>query len=626
MFMGLAAEKYDRQYSDRQLLQRIVAYFAPHRRQMIKLALVILAITGIGLISPLLISRGIDLVGTQPSVAAIVALCSGLLVLSVVNWVCNRTRRRMTVRLMTDVIGQMRNDAFAATIRHDMAFFDEFQSGKVIARITNDTQELSQVTVLISDLISQFTVLLVLVVVLFTISWQLTLALLVMAPLVVFFGWAFRKVARMVTRSGFRAIAEVNSAIQEAVAGIRVAKSFRQEQAIYDRFKQINRRSYDVNLRRGFVLSNVFPTLNALAGLGTAVMTYAGGWIVSGGALSVGAWYLFIISLEQFWFPMTNIASFWSQIQSGLSACERIFALIDAPSSVKQIANAGPSVADSSSRDDLRDGRSSNLGFRLRGEIEFKHVDFRYNAQQRVLHDFSLRIAPGDSVALVGHTGAGKSSIIKLITRFYEFQGGQILVDGRDIRTFDLTAYRRQLGLVSQTPFLFDDTVLNNIRYACPQLTDAQVEAVARRIGDGAWLEALPNGLHTRVGERGQHLSMGQRQLVALARVLAQRPPIFILDEATASVDPFTEKQIQAALNLILADSTSILIAHRLSTVKAVDRIIVLDHGRIIEEGNHEALMARGGHYAVLYATYFRHQTADFNAEVFGRLKSAARA
>lgn len=626
MFMGLAAEKYDRRYSDRQLLQRMAVYFAPHRRRMIKLALVILAITGIGLISPLLISRGIDLVGTQPSVAAIVALCSGLLVLSVVNWLCNRTRRRMTVRLVTDVIGQMRNDAFAATIRHDMAFFDEFQSGKVITRITNDTQELSQVTVLISDLISQFTVLLVLVAVLFAISWQLTLALLVMAPLVVFFGWAFRKVARMVTRSGFRAIAEVNSAIQEAVAGIRVAKGFRQEQAIYERFKQINRRSYDVNLRRGFVLSNVFPTLNALAGLGTAVMTYAGGWVVSGGALSVGAWYLFIISLEQFWFPMTNIASFWSQIQSGLSACERIFALIDAPSSVKQIDTMRARLETGEAQDGIFDAQFSILNSSLKGEIEFKHVDFRYNAQQRVLHDFSLRIAPGESVALVGHTGAGKSSIIKLITRFYEFQGGQILVDGRDIRTFDLTIYRRQLGLVSQTPFLFDDTVLNNIRYACPQLTDAQVEAVARRIGDGAWLEALPNGLHTRVGERGQHLSMGQRQLVALARVLAQRPPIFILDEATASVDPFTEKQIQAALNLILADSTSILIAHRLSTVKAADRIIVLDHGRIIEEGTHEALMARGGHYAVLYATYFRHQTADFNAEVFGRLKSAARA
>ncbi|MDW8352192.1 MAG: ABC transporter ATP-binding protein [Anaerolineae bacterium] len=617
MFMGLAAEKYDRQYSDRQLLRRMAEYFAPYRGRLIRLVLVILAITAIGLASPLLIARGIDLVGAQPHVGAIVALCIGLLALSVVNWLCNLMRRRMTARLIADVIGQMRNDAFRATIHHDMAFFDEFQSGKVIARITNDTQELAQVTVLISDLISQFTVLLVLIVALFTISWQLTLALLVMAPLVVFLGWAFRRVARMVTRSGFRVIAEVNSAIQEAVAGIRVAKTFRQERAIYDRFRQINRRSYEVNLRRGFVLSNVFPTLNAMAGLGTAVMTYVGGLAAVGGAVSVGAWYLFLVSLEQFWFPMTNIASFWSQIQGGLSACERIFALIDAESSVKQIEqpHAQPTIQP---RVANGDGRP----LALRGEIEFRGVDFRYNDQQQVLRNFSLRIAPGESVALVGHTGAGKSSIIKLITRFYEFQGGQILVDGRDIRTFDLAEYRRQLGLVSQTPFLFNDTVMNNIRYARPDLSDAAVEAVARRIGDGEWIEALPNGLHTQVGERGQHLSMGQRQLVALARVLAQRPPIFILDEATASVDPFTERQIQAALNLILANSTSILIAHRLSTVKSVDRIIVLDRGKIIEEGDHATLMARGGHYAMLYDTYFRHQSADFNAELYQKLKA----
>jgi len=332
-----------------------------------------------------------------------------------------------------------------------------------------------------------------------------------------------------------------------------------------------------------------------------------GGIAVAGGAVSVGAWYLFLISLEQFWFPMTNIASFWSQIQGGLSACERIFALMDAEPSVQQASGV------------LLRPSSSTI---LRGEVEFRCVNFRYNEQQQVLQDFSLCIALGESVALVGHTGAGKSSIIKLIARFYEFQGGEILIDGRDIRSFDLADYRRQLGLVSQTPFLFNDTVLNNIRYARPDMSDAAVEAVARRIGDGEWIEALPVGLQTLVGERGQHLSMGQRQLVALARVLAQHPLIFILDEATASVDPFTERQIQAALDLILADSTSILIAHRLSTVRAVDRIVVLDRGRIIEEGDHDALMARGGHYATLYDTYFRHQSADFNAELYRRMKA----
>jgi ATP-binding cassette subfamily B protein len=622
MFMGLAAERYDRQYTDRQLVQRMAQYFAPFRKRLFILAMFVLAITLFGLLTPILISRGIGLVGTEPTTQVILTLCGALLTLNIVSWLSNVVRRRVTVRLITDVISQMRRDAFYATIHHDMAFFDEFQSGKIITRITNDTQELSQVTVLMSDLISQFTVLFVLVFVLLSISVPLTLALLAMAPFVVFFGWAFRRVARNVTRSGFRAIGEVNTAIQEAVAGIRVSKNFRQEASIYNSFAVVNQKSYEVNLRRGFVLSNVFPTLNMLAGFGTALMVYLGGNAVAAGAITVGAWYLFILSLDQFWFPMTNIASFWSQIQGGLSASERVFALIDAPANVKQIEPASDE-----GRMSRQDGHDASSVMRLasptiRGEIEFQNVDFRYNEQQQVLSDFSLCIEKGESVAFVGHTGAGKSSIIKLITRFYEFQGGRIVIDGHDIRTFELPAYRQQLGLVSQSPFLFNDTVMNNIRYARPEMSDAEVEAIAKRIGEGEWLDGLRNGMQTQVGERGMHLSMGQRQLVALARVLAQKPPIFILDEATASVDPFTEKQIQEALNLILSESTSILIAHRLSTVKAVDRIIVLDHGRIIEEGNHDGLMAKGGHYATLYDTYFRHQSADFNADVFAKMKA----
>jgi ATP-binding cassette subfamily B protein len=229
-----------------------------------------------------------------------------------------------------------------------------------------------------------------------------------------------------------------------------------------------------------------------------------------------------------------------------------------------------------------------------------------------VLEDLSLHIAAGEDLALVGHTGAGKSTIAKLICRFYEFQGGELRIDGRDVRTMDLKEYRRHLGIVPQMPFLFSGTVLDNIRYARPEVGDTEIEALARRIGSGEWLEALPRGLQTEVGERGAQLSMGQRQLVSLMRVLVQKPAIFILDEATANVDPFTEYQIQEALRLILEEATSILIAHRLSTVKAADRIIVLRQGKIIEQGDHNALMARSGHYAELYNTYFRHQSLEY--------------
>jgi ABC-type multidrug transport system fused ATPase/permease subunit len=240
----------------------------------------------------------------------------------------------------------------------------------------------------------------------------------------------------------------------------------------------------------------------------------------------------------------------------------------------------------------------------------------RTNAQRGniawVLKDFSLSIPAGQKLAVVGHTGAGKSSLVKLITRFYEFQGGQILIDGRDIRTLDLGQYRRNVGLVPQAPFLFSGTVAENIRYGRSDANDDDVAVAALKLGGGEWVDDLPNGLQTDVGERGARLSLGQRQLVALARVLLQDPSIFILDEATASIDPFTEEQIQEGLDVVMRGRTSIIIAHRLSTVRTADRIIVLQRGQIIEEGTHRQLLASGGHYAELYNTYFRHQSLDY--------------
>ena len=591
MFGGLNAEAYDRSYSDRVLIARIWRYFSAFRQRMIALAFVTIAMAGFGALTPILVSNGVQSLVQARSDLYLVGLVLVVLLVGVLNWAANWARRRLTARVTGDAVLALRSDAFNASVKHDLSFYDEFQTGKIVSRITSDTQEFAQMVTLVTDLVSQVLTVFILLPILFAIEWRLTLALLAMTPVAYFSASIFRTLARRVTRQGFRAMGEVNAAIQEAVTGIQIAKNFRQEAALYQRFIDINNTSYRVNLRRGFVLANVFPVLNALTGVGTATLVYFGGLATASGDISIGAWYLFVASVDRFWFPVINIAAFWSQFQAGLAAAERVFALIDAEPVVRQTDRLEAPT--------------------LHGEIIFDHVNFRYSTQEAVLNDFSLNIRAGETLALVGHTGAGKSSIAKLIARFYEFQGGAIRIDGQDIRTFDLNSYRKQLGIVSQTPFLFAGNVADNIRYANTEISDREIEDIARQIGGGEWLDVLPNGLLTEVGQRGSRLSMGQRQLVALMRVLAQHPAIFILDEATASIDPFTESQIKDALDLILTTSTSILIAHRLSTVKTADRIIVLRAGRIIEEGSHDRLMQHDGHYAELYNTYFRHQSLD---------------
>jgi ATP-binding cassette subfamily B protein len=591
-FSGLEAEAYDRTYGDRVLARRMAARFRPQARRLWGIAATVVVVSLSYVAFPLFFAQSVNLMAAHGSPSGMWLIAGALFAVGFITWVANWGRRRLTARAVADVMLALRQDAFAATAGHDLSFHDQFSSGRIVSRITSDTQDFAQVMELVTDLLSQFLEAGVMLIVILRIDWRLTLLILGFLPVVMLVALAFRRLARRVTQRGFRAMANVNAAIKEAVTGIAVAKNFRQEDAIYGQFDDVNQVSYRMNVRRGFVLSLVFPTLNVLGGVGTGLIVYLGGLSAAQGLVTLGAWYLFIRSLDSFWFPMLNLSSFWSQVQNGLSAAERVFALIDAEVAVVQTDHKPVPP--------------------LRGEIDFIHLDFHYVAEEEVLEDFSLHIAAGENVALVGHTGAGKTSIAKLVGRFYEFQGGRLLIDGQDIRTFDLQQYRRQLGIVPQAPFLFSGTVMENIRYAAPQATEDMICELAMRVGQGEWLEALPEGLESEVGERGVRLSMGQRQMVSLMRVLAQKPAIFILDEATASIDPFTEMQIQEALRLILAESTSILIAHRLSTVRAADRIIVLEKGRIIEEGNHRSLLAAGGHYADLYNTYFRHQSPEY--------------
>jgi ATP-binding cassette, subfamily B, bacterial len=610
---GLQAEAYDRTYGDRQLVRRIAAYFRPHAATIALVALAVALSSLAATITPLAISRGINALAGNATAQTALALAGLVTVLGALGWLFNFVRQRLAARAVGDVVLALRRDAMRAVLRRDMSFFDQYASGRIVSRVSSDAQDFATVVTLTVDLLSQLVLIGVIAAVMLVVNWRLGLITIASGPVVILVALVFRRIARRAMRQAQRAQAEVNAIVQETISGVAVAKNFRQEAAIYADFEATNNLAYRIQLMRVAVFGSIYPLMNTLAGMGVAVVVYVGGRLVLGKTVSIGDWYLFVQSLTIFFYPITSIASFWSQFQQGLAASERVFALIDADSRVVQSAQAPVE--------------------QLAGSITFEHVDFRYAdeagpgdapaptasqaaqaqpAPALVLEDFSLDIAAGQTLAVVGHTGAGKSSLMKLILRFYEFQSGRLLIDGRDIRTLDLAQYRRQIGLVPQAPLLFTGSVADNIRYGRPDASDAEVAAVARQLGGGSWVDDLPNGLQTDVGERGARLSLGQRQLVALARVLFQNPSILLLDEATASIDPLTEAQIQAGLSVALYGRTSVVIAHRLSTVVAADQIIVLRQGQLIEQGTHTSLLALGGHYAELYQTYFRHQEHDY--------------
>jgi ABC-type multidrug transport system fused ATPase/permease subunit len=590
---GLNAEDYDRSYSDWQLVRRITAYFRPHLGKVGLVACMVALISLAATVTPIVISYGIDTLAGSPQLQPLIGLAALVTILGALGWVFNFVQQRFSARAVGEVVLALREDAFRAVMRRDLSFYDQFASGRIVSRVTSDTQDFATVVTLTIDLLSQLVLVLVISAVMLTQNWRLALVTFTLGPIVILIALGFRRLARRAMQQAQRAQATVNATIQETISGIAVAKNFRQEAAIYGDFRATNELAYRVQLTRVAVFGSIYPLLNTVSGIGVAAIVYIGGLMAISKTITVGEWYLFVQSLAIFFYPITSIASFWSQFQQGLAASERVFALIDDEPLVVQTAQ-------------------EQIG-RLRGAITFEHVTFNYSTgRSAVLQDFSLYIPAGETLAIVGHTGAGKSSLVKLLMRFYEFQSGQLLIDGRDIRTLDLRDYRRQLGLVPQVPFLFSGTVADNIRYGRPGASADEVAAAAHQLGDGSWIDDLPEGLTTDVGERGARLSLGQRQLVALARVLLQDPAILLLDEATASIDPFTEAQVQAALAAVLRGRTSIVIAHRLSTVRAADRIIVLRSGQIIEEGDHEGLLTQGGHYAELYTTYFRHQSLEY--------------
>jgi ATP-binding cassette subfamily B protein len=614
---GLDAEGYDRQYSDGDLFRRILQYFRPQVGRMALVSVAVLSTAALDTLLPIYVSRTLDVLDATPETFNIRVITLTLMVLASLSWVFNGVRQWMASRAIGEVVLKLREDAFDAITQRDMSFFDEYPTGKIVSRVTSDTAALSETVNLTANLVSQLLLVVFLIGYLFSVNVTLTFVTLGIAPFIIAVALAFRVIARRTVTASRRVMATVSALVQETIGGIAVAKTFRKEAQIYREFTDVNNQAYEVNLRSGFTFGSIFPILITIAAIGTGVLVYVGAQIATAenSTLTAGEWYLFIMGVQMFWFPLTSIASFWSQFQLGLAAGERVFALLDAEPKVVQ---SGKQLQPE----------------HIMGEIAFEGVSFAYKDDEPVLTDFSLNIPAGQTLALVGHTGSGKSSIAKLVARYYEFQAGTLRVDGHDIRDLDLKTYREALGIVTQTPFLFDGTVMDNIRYGRMDYvedvgqrdshtdagytvggrhaTDEEVIAVANAVAGGDWLKSLPDGLQTQVGDRGSNLSIGQRQLVAIARVMLENPRILILDEATASIDPLTEALIQEGLEVVLEGRTAIVIAHRLSTIQSADRIIVLNKGAILEEGTHDGLMAAGGHYAELYNTYFRHQSLDY--------------
>ena len=594
-YFGLDEEGYDRIYSDRELFSRILKLFRPYRRSMtIIITFICLSSITYGL-TPYLMSLIIKQLEMPSDPLILIFFIINTLILNSLGYLFNYVNRRTGNRMVYGVCYNLRRQTNLRVLEQDLSFFDKYPTGRIVSRINSDGAKFGRSVSMFTELISSFLIFIIVFIPMIIISPLLTGVFMLIVPFVFAFTLSFRKVARRKSVYGQRSLAQVNAFVQESMAGIQIIKSFRQEESQYDNFQAINKQSYRVNMSRALYLSILFPSLDILVAVLYALLIFFGGNLIIQGDLSGSDIYLFLQSSLLMFSPILQIAGFWAQFQDGLSAAERIFALQDSQSYIKQ----GDYVLDT-----------------IKGRIEFDNLGFEYVPDKPVFKDFNLEIQPGETVAIVGHTGAGKSSLTKILLRLYEFQSGDVRIDGHSIRDISLSEFRRSIGFIPQVPFLWADTIEKNVKYGSPEASHEDVIWALEQSGGMEWIKNLDNGLETFILERGKVLSMGQRQLIVFARVLLQNPSILILDEATASVDPFTEIQIQEAMEKAMQGRSTIIIAHRLTTVRNVDRIIVLDHGTIVEEGNHESLMQRNGYYARLYNTYFRHQSYEFIEDI----------
>jgi len=571
------------QVFDWAVLRRLLAYVRPYRRVFIGLIVLTVAAAVLGTLRPFLIQRMVDVNIEQGDWRGLNVQFGLLLVLLVVNTGVSYLQTYYGGWLGQYIVRDIRTDLYRHLLGLKLQFFDRTPIGVLVTRNISDVETLSDVfseglAAMAGDVLQ----ILFIMAFMFWIDWRLTLVSLSVIPPLLFSTYVFKEKVKGSFQDVRNAVAKLNSFVQEHLTGMNVVQIFNNEEREFRKFEKINQEHTDANIRSVLYYSIYFPVAEVLAAIGVGLLVWYAAQGQIEGTISKGALIAFIMYNALFFRPIRQIADRFNTLQLGLVSTERLLKLLDDKALVATSGDADPG--------------------QLTGEVEFKHVWFAYNEPEWVLKDINFRVEPGQTIAFVGATGAGKTSIINLLSRFYDIQQGSICLDGRDLREYDLSRLRRQIGVVLQDVFLFAGSIRDNITLGNREITDEQIWEAADLVGARRFIERLPAALDYPVMERGATLSVGQRQLISFVRALVYQPRIIVLDEATSSVDSETEELIQEAIEKLMQGRTSLVIAHRLSTIQKADKIVVLDKGEIKEVGTHDELLRRaGGYYAQLY-------------------------
>ncbi|GIQ69228.1 ABC transporter ATP-binding protein [Xylanibacillus composti] len=569
-------------------LLRLFHYMKPYSLTLLPLAIfAMLVATGVRLVVPLIIAHVLHNVALEGNVSLLWKLVTAIALLYIFQWFGNKYRIAWMNQLGQKVIFDLRQHLFSHIQRLSHRFFGQRSAGSILVRITNDINSLQELfTNGIINLMTDILMLIGIVGILFYLSPTLTVAVMVIVPVMFFFSVKLRRAIRRAFQQVRLKQSRLNSHLNESIQGIRVTQSYTQEQENMGFFQRMNRDNFEgwrVAVSRAAMFR---PVVEVTGAIGTAILILFGVFLYNQQAIELYVFVAFVLYLPQFWEPIQRIGQMYNQLLMAMASSERIFEFLDERSNVVEKEDA------------------IELG-EIKGHIRFDNVQFSYDEKRIALHRINLEVQPGETIALVGHTGSGKSSIVNLLCRFYDPTQGRILIDGQDLRDLTLDSLRKQVSIVLQDTFIFSGTIMDNIRFGRPDATDEEVIAAAKAVGADKFIERLTDKYETEVEERGNILSMGEKQLLSFARTLLADPRILILDEATASIDTETEIVIQQALKRLLKGRTAIMIAHRLSTIRDADQILVLDHGNIIEKGNHQELMELGGEYFQLVKAQF---------------------